>query len=190
MTIYNSNNFKIGLKIIFENEPCCIESSEFIKPGKGQSFTRIKIRKLLTDQLLDRSFRSTEYFKKADIFDVKLLYLYNDNICWHFLNTQNFEQYSAEKKLLYKKLQWLIEQNYYMTTLWNNQIISVIPSNFVELKVIKTTPGIKGDSLNNNVKIAILNNNAKIKVPLFIKTGEIIKVDTRSNQYICRIKNN
>ncbi|CAL4317805.1 Elongation factor P [Buchnera aphidicola (Eriosoma lanigerum)] len=188
MEIYNSNNFKIGLKIIFENEPCVIENSEFIKPGKGQAFTRVKLRKLLTGQLIDRSFRSTEYLKQADIIDVKLLYLYQDHYHGYFLNKKNFEQFYVEKKILFNKLQWLIEQHSYMATLWNNQIISIIPKNFINLEVVKTTPGVKGDSVNNNTKVAVLKNGAIIKVPVFIQIGEIIKVDTRSNQYICRIK--
>lgn len=185
MIYYNS--FKIGLKILFEKEPYLIEFSEYIKPGKGQVFTRVKLRNLLTGRLLDKTFRSTDHLKLANIKEINLCYLYNDNFFWYFMNKKNFDQFLVEKKILIKQLKWLVEQDSYMVTLWNNTIISLTLSNFVDLAVIKTEPGVKGDSVGTNEKIAVLSNGVSIKVPLFILVGEIIKVDTRSVSYVSRV---
>ncbi|XRX42599.1 MAG: elongation factor P [Buchnera aphidicola (Eriosoma harunire)] len=183
-----SKNFKIGTKIIFENEPCNIENSEFFKPGKGQAFIRVKIRKLLSGQLIDRSFRSNESFEQANIIDVKLLYLYKDNFHCYFLNKKNCEEYTVKINIISNILPWLSEQKSYLVKLWNNQIITVVPNNFIELQVVKTSNSFKGESVTHGFKFAELTNGIKIKVPLFININNIIKIDTRTIQYISRIK--
>ncbi|CAL4041856.1 Elongation factor P [Buchnera aphidicola (Tetraneura ulmi)] len=184
-----NSNFKVGSKVIFEGEPYLIESSEFIKPGKGQAFVRVKFRRLLTGQLLDKTFKATDSsLELADVIEINLIYLYNDGYFWYFMNEKNFEQFLVEKKILMNQLKWLIEQNSYLTTLWNNKIISIIPNNFIKLKVIETEQFKKGDIFGSGEKIAVLENKIKIKVPLFISIGDFIKVDTRSSLYISRIK--
>ncbi|WP_225639299.1 elongation factor P [Candidatus Profftia sp. (ex Adelges kitamiensis)] len=188
MTNYSSNNFRPGLKIILEGEPYAIESSEFVKPGKGQAFTRVKMRRLLTGTRVEKTFKATDYVKGADIITLNFTYLYNDSGLYFFINKENFEQLSADKKAIGDNYKWMIHQEEYLIILWNNYPIQVIPPNFVELKVINTDPGIKGDTTNTSSKPATLSTRVVVKVPLFVQIGEVIKVDTRSGEYVSRIK--
>lgn len=184
-----SNNFRVGCKIIFEKEPCLIESSEFVKPGKGQAFVRVKIRKLLTKQLIEKTFKSKDYLEIADIKEYALSYLYNDGLFWYFINNDTFEELPVEKNIIGVNKKWLLEQDTCTITLWNNEPISVVPNTFVNLKVIHVQATLKGDTVNTrNMKLATLITGAIVKVPLFIEIGELIKIDTRSGQYISRVK--
>ncbi|BAB12747.1 elongation factor P [Buchnera aphidicola str. APS (Acyrthosiphon pisum)] len=189
MRIYHSNNFRSGRKIIFENEPCLIESSEFVKPGKGQSFVRVKLRKLLTKQLIEKTFKSTDSLEIADIIEYTLSYLYNDGRFWYFINNNTFEELSVDEKIIGVHKKWLLEQDTCIVTLWNNQPISITPNNFVNLKVIHVQATLKGDTINtSSTKLATLSTGAIVRVPLFIQVGSLIKVDTRSGEYVSRIK--
>ncbi|QCI16866.1 elongation factor P [Buchnera aphidicola (Aphis helianthi)] len=187
MRVYQSNNFRIGYKIIFEKEPCLIESSEFVKPGKGQAFVRVKLRKLLTNQLIEKTFKSTDSLEIADISEYKLSYLYNDGIFWYFINNDTFEDLSVEKKIIGSNIQWLLEQDTCIITFWNNKPIFITPNIFVELKVIDTESTVKGDTINTSTKLAKVSTGAIVKVPLFVQVGSWIKVDTRSGEYIARV---
>ncbi|KAF0711295.1 elongation factor P [Buchnera aphidicola (Aphis craccivora)] len=188
MRVYQSNHFRIGHKIIFEKEPCLIEASEFVKPGKGQAFVRVKLRKLLTNQLIEKTFKSTTSLEIADILEYKLSYLYNDGNFWYFINNNTFEDFSVEKKIIGSNKKWLSEQDTCFVMFWNNKAISVTPNIFVELTVIDTELTLKGDTVNTGTKLAKLNTGAIVKVPLFIQVGSLIKVDTRSGEYVARIK--
>lgn len=189
MRVYHSNNFRSGCKIIFENEPYLIESSEFVKPGKGQAFVRVKLRKFSTKQLIEKTFKSTDSLAIADVVEYKIHYLYNDSRFWYFINKNTFEELSVEKKIVGSNKKWLLEQDPCIVILWNNQPISITPKNFVELKVTNTESTLKGDTINTNVtKLATLSTGAIVKVPLFIQIGSLVKVDTRSGQYVCRVK--
>ncbi|QCI20185.1 elongation factor P [Buchnera aphidicola (Brachycaudus cardui)] len=189
MIVYHSNNFRSGCKIIFENEPCLIESSQFVKPGKGQAFVRVKLRKLLTKQLIEKTFKSTDSLEIADVIEYILSYLYNDGHFWYFINNNTFEELSVEKKIIGTHKKWLLEQDTCIVTLWNNQPISVTPNTFVEIKVIQTEATLKGDTVNTGVtKLAVLSTGAVVRVPLFVQVGSLIKVDTRSGEYVSRIQ--
>lgn len=189
MRVYHSNNFRSGRKIIFENEPCLIESSEFVKPGKGQAFVRVKLRKFLTKQLIEKTFKSTDYLEIADVIEYKLSYLYNDGFFWYFINSSTFEEFAVEKEIISFHKKWLLEQDTCIVTLWNGKPISITPNTFVELKVINTEAASKSDTINNSItKNAVLSTGAIVKVPLFIQVGSFIKVDTRSGEYVSRIK--
>jgi len=189
MRVYHSNNFRAGCKIIFENEPCLIESSEFVKPGKGQAFVRVKLRKLLTKQLIEKTFKSTDSLEMANIVEYTLSYLYNDGCFWYFINNNTFEELSVEKKIIGMNKKWLLEQDTCIITLWNNQPISITPNNFVILKVIDVQVTLKGDTINTgSTKLATLSTGVIVKVPLFVQIGSLIKVDTRSGEYVSRIK--
>ncbi|QCI21923.1 elongation factor P [Buchnera aphidicola] len=189
MRLCYSNNFRSGCKIIFENEPYLVESSEFVKPGKGQAFVRVKLRNFGTKQLIEKTFRSTDFLPIADIVEYKLSYLYNDGQFWYFIHDNTFEELSVEKKIVGSNRKWLLEQDPCTVILWNNQPISITPKNFVELQVLNTEATLKGDTINSNVtKLATLNTGAIIRVPLFVQIGSLVKVDTRSGEYVCRIK--
>ncbi|WWP02269.1 MAG: elongation factor P [Candidatus Dasytiphilus stammeri] len=187
MTNYSINHFRSGLKIILDSEPYVIESNEFVKPGKGQSFVRVKMRRLLTGQLIEKTFKSTDYVVKADVTDIKLIYLYNNKMSWIFFDQKSFEEIAVNQKVIADNKKWLIEQEEYTLTFWNDQPIAITIPKFVVIKIIKTNPGIKGDSVNTATKLATLSTGAMVKVPFFIQKGEFIKVNTSTGQYISRI---
>ncbi|MGK2960406.1 MAG: elongation factor P [Candidatus Malihini olakiniferum] len=188
MATYFSNDFRSGLKIMFEGEPYAVEFSEFVKPGKGQAFARVKMRRLLTGKLIEKTFKSTDSAEGADVVDISLTYLYNDGKLWHFMNNKTFEQLAANSKAVGDNAKWLLDQDKCIVTLWNGQPISVTPPNFVELEVVYTDPGLKGDTAGTGGKPATLTTGAVVKVPLFVQIGEVIKVDTRSGEYVSRVK--
>ncbi|WMY96192.1 MAG: elongation factor P [Arsenophonus sp.] len=191
MTVYTINEFRPGLKIILEKEPSIIIESEFIKPGKGQVFARVRIRKLISNKLLEKTFKSTDCLKCADIIDLNLTYLYNNKKYWYFMNYNNFEQFFVDHVVIADKKKWLTNQVNCVVTFWNQQPIMITLPNFVLLEVVYTDPGLKGDTLGGGMgggKDAILITGVKVKVPLFVQIGDIIKVDTRLGQYVSRIK--
>ncbi|WP_193015606.1 elongation factor P [Proteus sp. FME41] len=188
MASYNTNDFRSGLKIMLDGEPAVITECEFVKPGKGQAFARVRLRKLISNKLLEKTFKSTDSADGADVMDINLTYLYNDGEFWHFMNNETFEQLAADEKAVGENAKWLIDQAECIVTLWDNRPIAVIPPNFVELEIVDTDPGLKGDTAGTGGKPATLSTGAVVKVPLFVQIGEIIKVDTRSGEYVSRVK--
>lgn len=186
MATFSTNQFKAGLKIMLDGEPCNIIENEIVKPGKGQAFNRVKIRKLISNKVLEKTFKSGESVDGADVMEVELAYLYTDGEFWHFMNNDTFEQIAADEKAIADAEKWLKESDIFTITLWNNTPISVTPANFVDLEVIETDPGLKGDTAGTGGKPATLNTGAVVRVPLFIQIGEIVKVDTRSGEYVSR----
>lgn len=188
MATYSTNEFRSGLKIMLDGEPCAIVESEFVKPGKGQAFARVRIRKLISNKLLEKTFKSTDSVDSTDVMDLNLTYLYSDGEFWHFMNNETFEQLAADEKAVGDNAKWLINQADCIVTLWNGQPIAITPPNFVELAVVDTDPGLKGDTAGTGGKPATLSTGAVVKVPLFVQIGEVIKVDTRSGEYVSRVK--
>ena len=188
MATYSTNEFRSCLKIMLDGEPCAILDSEFVKPGKGQAFARVRIRKLISNKLLEKTFKSTDSVEGADVMDMNLTYLYNDGEFWHFMNNETFEQLAADEKAVGDNAKWLIDQAECILTLWNGRPIAVTPPNFVELEITDTDPGLKGDTAGTGGKPATLSTGAVVKVPLFVQIGEVIKVDTRSGEYVSRVK--
>jgi len=186
---YYSNNLRSGLKIIFKEEPFLVESSNLVKPGKGQAFVRVKLRRLLTGKLIEKTFKATDVFYEADVTNINVIFLYNDKKIYHFMNTKNFDQLSIDKKVLSNRIQWFLKGETYSAIQWNNTLISVFPNNFIELKVIDIQFRLKNDTASSGSKFAKLSTGVIVKVPIFIQINDIIKVDTRSGMYISRIKN-
>ena len=188
MAVYSTNEFKNGLKVMVDDAPCNIIDCEFVKPGKGQAFTRIKIRNLKTGRVVERTFKSGDTLPSADVADVEMQYLYNDGEQWQFMVPDNFEQYALNDTIVSDAAQWLKEQDVCMITLWNNEPIQVMPPIFVTLTITETDPGLKGDTSGGGGKPAKLETGAIVRVPLFVQTGELIKVDTRKGEYVSRAK--
>ena len=188
MATYTTSDFKPGLKFMQDGEPCVIVENEFVKPGKGQAFTRTRIRKLISGKLLDVNFKSGTSVEAADVMDLNLTYSYKDDAFWYFMHPETFEQYSADAKAVGDAEKWLLDQADCIVTLWNGAPITVTPPNFVELEIIDTDPGLKGDTAGTGGKPATLSTGAVVKVPLFVQIGEVIKVDTRSGEYVSRVK--
>lgn len=189
MASYSTNEFKSGLKVMLEGDPCAIVENEFVKPGKGQAFNRVKLRNLATNRVWERTFKSGESLEAADVMDTDMEYLYTDGEFWHFMKTDGtFEQFAADQKAVADAVKWLKEQDVYVVTLYNGTPLSVAPANFVELEVVDTDPGIKGDTAQGGTKPATLSTGAVVNVPLFINVGDVLRVDTRSGEYVSRAK--
>ncbi|MDN6322329.1 MAG: elongation factor P [Halomonas sp.] len=187
MANYSTNEFKGGLKVMLDGDPCSIVENELVKPGKGQAFNRVKLRNLMTGRVGEKTFKSGDSLEGADVMEMEMEYLYTDGDMWHFMKTDgSFEQYAVEKKALGDNVKWLKEQVPYIITLWNDKAISVTPPNFIELEVVETDPGLKGDTAQGGSKPATLSSGAVVRVPLFINQGEVLKVDTRSGDYVSR----
>jgi elongation factor P len=186
MATYNTNEFKAGLKVMLDGDPASIVENEFVKPGKGQAFSRVRIRNLKTGRTIERTFKSGETIEAADVIDVEMQYLYNDGQFWHFMNPETYEQLASDKNAIGDNAKWLKEQDVCIITLWNGLPLVVEPPNTVVLKIVETDPGLKGDTSGGGGKPATLETGAVVRVPLFVQKGETIKVNTRTGEYISR----
>tara|TARA_Y100000780_G_scaffold114390_2_gene103082 strand:- start:7253 stop:7900 length:648 start_codon:yes stop_codon:yes gene_type:complete len=188
MTSYATNEFKAGLKVLVEDEPCSILENEVVKPGKGQAFNRVKFRNLLNGRVWERTYKSGESIKGADVMETNMEYLYEDGEFWHFMKTdESYEQVAADANAINEARNWLKEQDVYQVVLWDDAPISVIPPNFIELEVTDTDPGLKGDTAQGGTKPATLSSGALVKVPLFINIGDVLRIDTRTGEYQNRV---
>jgi elongation factor P len=188
MASYTTNEFKSGLRIIIDGDPFSIVENEMVKPGKGQAFNRVRIRNLKTGRTIERTFKSGESVEAADVVDVDMQYLYSDGDFFHFMIPDNFEQHAATRAVVGDSAQWLKDGTVCIVTLWNNVPIVVTPPPHIELKVVETDPGLRGDTATGGQKSAKLETGAVVRVPLFINEGEMLKVDTRTGAYISRAK--
>ncbi|TVP80139.1 elongation factor P [Thioalkalivibrio sp.] len=187
MASYSTSEFKSGLKILLDGDPQTIVENEFVKPGKGQAFSRVRVRNLRTGRVLEKTFKSGESVEAADVMDTDMQYLYTDGEFWHFMVPDTFEQYAMGQTALGDSAQWLKEQDVCTVTLWNGEPLSVTPPNFVELTIVQCDPGLRGDTAQGGTKPATLETGAVVKVPLFVEEGEVVKVDTRSGEYVSRV---
>ena len=188
MSSYTTSEIRSGMKVILEGDPYAIVDNEFVKPGKGQAFNRIKVRNLRNGRTIERTFRSGESLEAADVTDSEMQYLYNDGSFWHFMVPENFEQYTAGSDVIGENGVWLKDGMSCTVTLWNNVPLVVTPPAHVELKIVETDPGLRGDTATGGQKTAKLETGAVVRVPLFLNEGEVIRVDTRTGAYISRAK--
>ena len=186
MATYSTNEFKAGLKVMLDGDPASIVENEFVKPGKGQAFSRVRIRNLKTGRTIERTFKSGETIEAADVVDAEMQYLYNDGQFWHFMNPESYEQLAADRAVVGDNAKWLKEQDVCIITLFNGVPLIVEPPNTVVLKVTETDPGLKGDTSGGGGKPATLETGAIVRVPLFVQIGEAIKVNTRTGEYLSR----
>ena len=188
MASYSTNEFRSGLRIILDGDPFIIVENEFVKPGKGQAFNRVRVKNLKTARTVEKTFKSGDSVEAADVVDTEMTYLYADGEFWHFMDPESFEQFAADEAAVSDAKNWLKEQDLCQITLWNNEPLIVLPPNFVELEITETDPGVRGDTASGGVKPATLSTGAVVRVPLFIEQGEVIRVDTRSKEYVSRVK--
>lgn len=188
MATYSTSEFKSGLKVLVDGEPCSILENEMVKPGKGQAFNRVKFRNLMNGRVWERTYKSGESIEAADVLETDMEYLYADGEFWHFMKTDDsYEQIAVDANAIAEAKIWLKEQDLYTVILWNEVPISVRPQNFVELEVADTDPGLKGDTAQGGTKPATLSSGAVIKVPLFVNIGDVLRVDTRNGEYQNRV---
>ena len=188
MPYYTTNELRNGMKVMLDNDPYMILENDYVKPGKGQAFNRIKLRNLKNSRVIERTLKSGDTLQAADVFDIEVQYLYNDGHVWHFMDAETYEQYAADASAITEAKIWLKEQDSCTLTLFNGSPLCITPANFVILKVVETDPGVRGDTSGGGGKPATLETGAIVRVPLFIQMGESIKVDTRTGEYLSRIK--
>ncbi|HWQ93875.1 MAG TPA: elongation factor P [Gammaproteobacteria bacterium] len=188
MATFSTNEFRGGLKVMMDGDPCAIVENEFVKPGKGQAFNRVKIRNLKNGRVIERTFKSGDTLEAADVVDIEMQYLYNDGEFWHFMVPDTFEQHVADGNAVGDAKKWLKEQDVCTVTLWNGTPLQITPPNFVVLRVADTDPGLRGDTSGGGGKPATLETGAVVRVPLFIEIGDLLKIDTRTGEYVSRAK--
>lgn len=188
MASYSTSEFRGGLKVMLDGDPCDIIENEFVKPGKGQAFNRVRLRNLRTNRVWERTFKSGETIEAADVVDTEMQFLYTDGESWCFMNPTSFEQVHAGAAAIGDKAQWLKEQDNCTVTLWNGEPLLVAPPNQVVMRVTYTEPAVRGDTSSGATKLATLETGASVKVPLFVEIGDLLRVDTRTREYVSRVK--
>lgn len=188
MAQVSTNDLRSGAKIEVESQPYTVVSVEFIKPGKGQAFNRIRIKHLLTGRVIERTFKSGEKVDVADVVDASMRMVYREQDGVVFMDETSYEQHKIPTENLGSSQDWLKEDLVYAVVFYKGQPVAVEPPTFLELKIIETAPGVRGDTASGRVmKPAILESGAKIQVPIFVEEGEVVKVDTRDSSYVSRV---
>jgi len=183
----DTSRFRNGLKILLDGEPYTITYFQHVKPGKGGAFVRTKVKNLKTGRNLDRRFRSGEKVEEADIEDRKMQYLYKDGESFVFMDTDSYDQMPFSSEQLGDDRKFLKENLDVSVLFWNGKPINIELPNFIQASIAECEPGEKGDTASNVTKPATLETGAVVQVPLFIKEGETIRVDTRSGEYVERV---
>lgn len=177
-----------GSKLVIDAEPWVVSEYQFVKPGKGQALYKCKLKNMISGALVDRTYRSGEKFEKADLEENRMQFLYVDGTTYHFMNNESYEQVELTGDQVGDAVNYLYENLDVEMLFFNGRPIGLTLPNFVVLKIDQSDPGIKGDTASNTTKPATLSTGYIIQVPLFIEEGEWIKVDTRTGDYVERVK--
>jgi elongation factor P len=186
--MYTSADLRKGLKVIIDGDPYIVTTFEFSKPGKGQALYRTKLRNMITGLTLERTYRAGETFEPASLEERLMQYLYREGSNYYFMDNQNYEQIAISEEALGDAKNYLKENLEVEVLLFNDRAIGVDLPNFVNLKVIKTDPWLKGDTTGRDYKPATVETGYELRVPPFIEEGEIIAIDTRSGDFSARVK--
>ena len=182
----STNDFKTGVTIQIDNDVFTVVDFQHVKPGKGSAFVRTKLKNVRTGGVVERTFNAGEKLQKAHVEKREMQYLYNDGESYNLMDTENYEQITANKEQLGDVVKYLKENTNVHVLLYQGNIIGVEMSNSVELEVVETAPGIKGDTASGGSKPATLETGAVVQVPFFIEVGDILQIDTRTGQYLKR----
>ena len=182
-----TNQFKTGMCIMYNDKMWIIVDFQHVKPGKGGAFVRTKLKELKTGRVVDITFRAGEKVEDVRVETKKLQYLYNDGASFHFMDTGSYEQLEVSAEFVGDAAKWLKESDEVQVVYAGGEMIGVEPPMFVELQVTETDPGFKGDTVQGGTKPATLETGAVVPVPMFINTGDKIRVDTRDGHYITRV---
>jgi elongation factor P len=185
--IASTSEFRKGLKILVDNEPFIIVEFQHVKPGKGGAFVKTRIKSLVSGNVLDRTFRSGDKVELPDVEERQMQYLYKEGDSYHFMDTTTFDQIFVPEGHLGDAVNYLKEELVVGLSFYKGEALGVELPNFVNLKVAKTEPGVKGDTAQNATKPALLESGYTLQVPLFLEEGEVIRIDTRTGQYIERV---
>ncbi|MGA1866988.1 MAG: elongation factor P [bacterium] len=184
--MYETSDIRKNLKIQIEGEPYIVVDFQFVKPGKGVAFTRTKLKNMVSGNVLERTFRSGEKLEPANIEESHMQFLYADN-AYHFMNTETYEQIELSEEQVGDDKNYLVENMEVEILFFNNQPIGITLPNFIELQIIETEPGFKGNTVTGGGKPATMHTGAKLQVPIFLNEGDWILVDTRTGEYVERV---
>jgi elongation factor P len=187
MAVYHTSEFRKGLRVLIDGEPYLVIDMDFMKPGKGQAVYRCKLRNLLRGTVIDRNYRSGDTLDSADVTEANLQYMYNDGESWHFMNTETYDQCGIQKETMEDAWKWLKDGMTARVTFWGERPIAVEPPKHVDLTVEYCEPAARGNTATNVTKSAKLETGAEIQVPSFINIGDVLKVDTRTGEYLERV---
>lgn len=181
------NDFRTGVTVEVEGEVWQVMEFQHVKPGKGAAFVRAKLKNMRTGGTVERTFRGGEKIPRARLDKREMQYLYNDGEDYVFMDTETFDQLSLGKDQLGDGVNYLKEQMMIEILQWQGEILGIELPNFVELEVVETEPGIRGDTASGATKQAVLETGAAVQVPLFVEVGDILRIDTRTGEYMERI---
>jgi elongation factor P len=184
--MYSTQDFRNGLKIIYDKVPYEIVEFQHVKPGKGGAFVRTKIKNLLTGRVLDPTFKSGDKVGRPDIEDKAMQYLYRDGDHYTFMDNVTYDQVLVDEAALKENKKWLVENCECQVLFWDGKALDVSLPNFVVLKIAQCEPGVKGDTATGATKPATLESGGTVNVPLFVNEDDSIKIDTRNGQYVER----
>lgn len=182
-----AGDFRKGITFEMNKEPYVVLDFQHVKPGKGAAFVRTKYKNLLTGSIVEKTFNPSEKFPKAHIESKDMQYLYSDDGLYYFMDNETYEQIPLSKNEVEEAILYIKENDTATIKFYNGRPFQVTSPNFVDLKVTKTEPGIKGDTASNATKSAVLETGANVQVPLFVNEGDTIRVDTRSGEYMSRV---
>lgn len=186
--MYNASDLRKGLKIKLDNEPYTITEFNFVKPGKGQALYRCKLRNMVTGSQFERTYRSADTFEPADMREKKMQYLYAEGEEYYFMDSETYEQVFLSAEQVGDAKNYLIDNTEVEILFFEDKPLGISLPNFVDLIVVKAEPWAKGDSVSGNTKPVTMQTGYQIQVPPFVEEGEKIRVDTRSGEYITRVK--
>ena len=182
-----AGDFKNGLTIQFENNIYQIIEFQHVKPGKGAAFVRCKLKNIKNGGVVEKTFRPTEKFENAHIERKEMQYLYNDGELFYFMDNETFDQIALGPDVIGDSLKFVKENENVKICSHKGNVFSVEPPLFVELAITETEPGFKGDTAQGATKPAIVETGATVMVPLFVETGDVLKIDTRTGEYLSRV---
>jgi elongation factor P len=174
------------MKVEVDREPFLILNNEFVKPGKGQAFNRMKMKNMVTGRVVEKTYKSGDKLTLADVEEKKMRYLYHDGEGGVFMDDVTFDQMTISDTVLQDNRQWLKEEVIFDIVFYKGNIIEATPPTFMELLIQETAPGVRGDTSGRAMKPATTETGAKIQVPIFIEEGEVVKIDTRDSSYVSR----
>jgi elongation factor P len=183
----STNQFKTGMCIMHNDKMWIIVDFQHVKPGKGGAFVRTKLKELKTGRVVDVTFRAGEKVDDVRVETKRLQYLYTDGASYHFMDTDSYEQFELGGDFVGDAAKWLKENDEVQVVYAGGEMIGVEPPMFVELQVTETDPGFKGDTVQGGTKSATLETGAVVQVPMFVETGDTLKIDTRDGSYITRV---
>lgn len=183
----STNELKNGMTIVIDKTLYIVTWFQHVKPGKGGAFVKTKLKNLKMGGVIDKTFRAGEELEKAYLEQKPMEYLYQDGESYWFMNTSNYEQHPFARKVVGEGIKFLKENTKVKVTYYKDKVVGIELPNFVELEVVETEPGFKGDTVTGGYKPATLETGAVLQVPLFVKVGDVLKVDTRAGEYIQRV---